>query len=251
MEDENERTVSGLNMQPLQDENGCMKTVSSEVCMEADVTITPSVTSGTPVVSCVEEPVVGTCASLGFTPSETGSCTFTFSQVLCVNIPLTFDADAYATPGDVACGSAFNQPNCENGNGNGPGCTRTRGYYANNEEETLQLLELAGGQIILGIDDQGFSLTVTASNIDAVVSGNIPEAPSPQYQQLYTQLLTANLNVLSGAGCAFATNAIMTANTFLANPTQNDPLASQLQEDLALYNEGNAEGCPDHCNNNS
>ncbi|RLQ96350.1 hypothetical protein [Falsibacillus albus] len=96
-------------------EQGCTNIVSQQVCVEAVVTITPNVTPGDPMVACVGLPTVGTtCADLGFTPSTTipGSCTTTFAQVLCVNMPLTFNADVQATPGQVGCGPAFNTPNC-------------------------------------------------------------------------------------------------------------------------------------------
>ena len=76
---------------------GYNQTVIQQVCVEAEVTITPTVIAGTPVVKCVGNPIVGGCTGLtGFTPSQTGSCTSTFGQVLFVNIPIRFDARATA-----------------------------------------------------------------------------------------------------------------------------------------------------------
>ncbi len=231
--------------QILQQVNGCTPTVSTEVCVEADVTVTPMVTPGTPVVNCIGDPFIGTCEELGFTPSPNGTCTFTVSQVLCVNVPIMFNADVEAVAGDVACGTVFNTPGCENGPG--VACTFSRGFYSNNEEAALLLLAEAGGTIILGMDMEGFSLTVTAANIDDVLEGNAPGAPSPQYAQLYSQLLTANLNVLNGATCPFATDTINLANMFLAESEQDDDVASGIQNLLELYNTGQAPGCPDEC----
>src|SRR4051794_8921609 len=93
---------------------GCTPTVSELVCVEADVTVTPTVEAGTPTVNCVGNPSTISCVNRGFTPSATGSCTFTISQVLCVNIPITFDADVVATPGQVACGPVSMGPDCPN-----------------------------------------------------------------------------------------------------------------------------------------
>ncbi|MEI4828198.1 hypothetical protein WAX78_01795 [Bacillus sp. FJAT-53711] len=125
------------------------------------------------------------------------------------------------------------------------GCTLTRGFFATHQAETLQLLAMAGGTIILGNDSLGFSTIVTAANIFDVLNGNV--GPSPQYRQLNAQLLTAKLNVLNGANCQFAQNTIALADAFLTNPIQNDVVASQIQQMLAEFNEGNAPGCPGHC----
>jgi len=237
--------VPNRNSQILQQVGGCTPTVSTEVCIEADVTVTPSVTAGDPVVNCIGDPFIGTCEDLGFTPSTNGTCTFTVSQVLCVNIPLTFQAEAVAVEGDVACGPVFNTPNCVNGPGDA--CTFSRGFFQTNEEAALLLLAEAGGEIVLGMDGEGFSLTVTAANIDVVLEGNAPEAPSQQYAQLYSQLLTANLNVINGATCPFAINTINLANMFIAESELDDDVASGIQELLELYNTGGAPGCPDEC----
>ncbi|MCZ8536484.1 hypothetical protein M9R32_04725 [Paenisporosarcina quisquiliarum] len=91
---------------------GCTPTVSAEVCVEAEVTVTPTVVALRPTVNCVGTPSLTRCRALGYTPSPTGTCTFTFSQVLCVNIPITFDATVEATRGVVACGNAFPVAGC-------------------------------------------------------------------------------------------------------------------------------------------
>ncbi|WP_433750604.1 hypothetical protein [Falsibacillus pallidus] len=238
----------------VQQEQGCTNAVSQQVCVEALVTITPTVTPGTPMVACVGLPSVGTtCAELGFTPSTTvpGSCTTSFAQVLCVTMPLTFNADVVATPGAVGCGPAFNQPNCPISTA----CTLSRGYFSNHPDETNALITAAGGSIILGEGTQGLSLTATTLNATAILSGDAPIPPTPanpplrgQYQALYAQLLAANLNVLNGAGCQFALDTIDDANTFLANsPTGGTTGAPEFTGLLDEYNLGLVENCPGPC----
>ncbi|WP_205688796.1 hypothetical protein [Bacillus sp. BHET2] len=238
----------------LQQEEGCTDIVSQQVCVEAVVTITPTVTPGEPMVTCVGLPVVGrTCADLGFTPSTTmpGSCTTTYAQVLCVNIPLTFNAEVQATPGQVGCGPASNTPNCPAPTT----CTHSIGFYQNNQEVTNALIASAGGAIILGSDNTGLSLTATTANAEDILSINAPIPPTPedppfrgQYQALYAQLLAANLNVLSGATCTFATETIESANNFLSSsPPEGLAGAPAFTSALTSYNEGTAEGCPAMC----
>ena len=83
------------------EEFACTQNVTAEVCSEATVTLTPLVTPGTPIVSCVNGPLINmSCTELpGFTPlPDTGECTFTVSQVICVTIPLDFSVDVNAEP---------------------------------------------------------------------------------------------------------------------------------------------------------
>ncbi|MCD7036342.1 hypothetical protein LRR81_19025 [Metabacillus sp. GX 13764] len=168
------------------------------------------------------------------------TCPTNFCTLLSIeNLAITFDLATHTLR--VAGMPVFNCPAFDDA------CVLTRGYYANHPDVSQQLLSQAGGQIVLGTDSQGFSFTVTSQNIIDVLSGRVPGRPSPQYQQLYTQLLTANLNVLNGAGCSFAESVINSANVFLSNPVQNNPQASAIQQQLAQYNEGDAAGCPGHC----
>jgi len=233
---------------------GCDRVVSQEVCVEASVTVVPTVRAGTPVVNCVGTPSLLRCRERNYTPSTSGQCTFNVSQVLCVNIPIHFDARATAVRGAVACGLPSTEPNCPDIPSTG--CTLSQGQFGNNETLTTQLIDSApNNQIVLGIDSLGFSFTVaTFADANLVFTNNVPspprpnpQPPVPQYNNLYIQLLAANLNVLNGATCAFAEAAITAANTFLASGVINGPMASTLQEQLAQFNEGNAIGCPGHC----
>ena len=122
----------------------CSDFTNETVCIQAEVTITPTVTVGEIESFCVGDPVIGSCQG---TPSPTGSCTFTVSQSICVQVPLTFAAQATAVPAGISCGDP----------GTGPCsaeafCTYTIGYYQNHPEYTNALITAAGGSIILGID---------------------------------------------------------------------------------------------------
>ena len=78
----------------------CPVIVHETVCVQAEVTITPQVVPGIIESFCVGEPMIGPCPG---TPVE--ECTFTVSQSICVQIPLTFSAAATAEPTGIVCGT--------------------------------------------------------------------------------------------------------------------------------------------------
>ncbi|WP_227396875.1 hypothetical protein [Jeotgalibacillus aurantiacus] len=85
----------------------CTQEVTAEVCAQATVTLTPKVEALTPVVTCINGPLINTnCEDVeGFTPfNNNGSCQFTVSQVICVTIPLDFFVDVDAFQSGGACG---------------------------------------------------------------------------------------------------------------------------------------------------
>ncbi|AYC30213.1 hypothetical protein [Paenisporosarcina cavernae] len=84
----------------------CLKQVTAEVCPQATVSLEPIVSSRTPLVSCLDGPIIGECTAVpGFTPlPNTGVCTFTVSQVICVTVPLDFSVNVNATSSGGACG---------------------------------------------------------------------------------------------------------------------------------------------------
>lgn len=224
----------------------CPTTVHDNVCISAQVTITPHVEVGEIQSFCINEAFIGSCPG---TPRP--SCSFNVSQRVCVQIPLNFSATAAVQPTGIVCDEA--QPGtCEEAGA----CTHTIGFFRNHPEVTNALIAAAGGSIILGIDSTGLSFTVNTTNANAVLSFNTPSPPAPasppfaqQYQVLYAQLLAADLNVLNGATCGFATTAIAAANTFLAaSPAGGMAGAPAVQDPLAEFNEGNGAGCPPHCN---
>mgnify|MGYP001041356202 CR=1 FL=1 len=182
------------------------------------------------------------------------TCQFTVSQNICVQIPLTFSATASAEEDGIICGVPDIGPCTGTG-----GCTLSIGAFRDNPL-TNELIEGAGGSIVLGVDDDGLSFTVTTANANDVLNFNTPSPPAPenpplaqQYQVLYAQLLAANLNVLNLQSqgveiCSFAIQAINAANNFLAtSPPGGTTGAPAFQEDLARFNSGNAPGCPLHC----
>ena len=91
--------VSDSSVEILQAPTECPAIVNETVCVQADVTITPSVVVGTIESFCVGEPVIGACPG-----TPVAECTFTVSQNICVQIPLTFSAVAAAVPTGIVCG---------------------------------------------------------------------------------------------------------------------------------------------------
>jgi len=224
------------------EEQVCETTVHENVCVQATVTITPEVTSGPSTSFCLGNPVIGSCEG-----TLRRNCVFTVSQNICVQIPLTFSATATAVPNGIVCG----EPDIGGCEGTG-GCTRTRGFFQTHDAVVTALL--AAGPIILGINDDGFSFTVTTlADAQLVFTNSVPGSPNPQYDQLYAQLLTAQLNVrnLTAQGveiCQSVLDDIAAANNLLAlDVIQPNDVVSGIQEDLAEFNEGNAPGCPVHC----
>lgn len=229
----------------------CPTIVHENVCVQGTVTITPNIQIGESMSFCLGNPMIGSCPG-----TLARNCTFTVSQNICVQIPLTFSATATAAPNGLVCGTP------ETGECVGTtACTHTIGFFRNHPDVTNALITAAGGSIILGSDNTGASFTVTTANANAVLSLNTPSPPAPssppfanQYQVLYAQLLAAKLNVLSITAlgetvCPFATAAIAAADAFLAASPSGVGMAGapDVQEPLATFNEGNAPGCPIHC----
>ena len=222
--------------------------VHETVCIQADVKINPVVTVGEIESFCVGGPNIGACSGL---ISPTNSCTFAVSQNVCIEIPLTFSALAIAEPTGIVCGTPLIGP-CPVVSG----CTFTIGYFKNHPDVTNALITKAGGSIILGVDNTGSSYTVTIANANNVLSFMTPSPPAPasgafaqQYQNLYAQLLAANLNVINGATCDNAKIAISNANSFLeTSPSGVGKAGAPLvQAPLENFNAGTATGCPGHC----
>lgn len=92
----------------------CTQNVTAEICSQATVTLTPIVTAGTPIVTCINGPLINeSCPDIeGFEPLQQGSCTFTVSQIICVTIPLDFSVDVSAVPSGGACGPVVTGDDC-------------------------------------------------------------------------------------------------------------------------------------------
>ena len=240
---------TAVNCQPAEDEvKACEDVVHENACIQATVTLAPKVDVGDIQTFCINNPVIRPCSA---TTPTTRLCRFMVSQEICVQIPLTFSADVEAVPSGISCG-APGIGECSHTTS----CTYTIGYYKNHAGVTNTLIALAGGSIILGSGSIGASYTVNCLNAIDVLSLNTPAPPIPlsrprsnQYQILYAQLLAAKLNIIRGAVCDAAAAAIAAADAFIATSVSGvgKDGAGEVQEPLAAYNEGTAEGCPYHC----
>ncbi|MDD2979869.1 MAG: hypothetical protein PHN80_07845 [Hespellia sp.] len=224
----------------------CPTTVHNNVCIDAEITIKPVVTVGEIRTYCIKEAAIGRCSG-----TISPDCSFHVRQEICVQVPLTFEADASATPIGIVCGTPDTGICNESDT-----CTRTIGYYKTHESTLAALLLEAGGSIVLGNSAAGLGYTVTTvAEAIHVLEFSIPDSALPttsvyatQYRVLYAQLLGAKLNVLAGADCSYANTAISQADHFLAaSPSEGTSGAPDYQSALAVFNEGNAEGCPEHC----
>ena len=83
----------------------------AEVCVP--VTVTPFAKAGTTTTTCCGKPTVdpsGTpCAG-----TENGVCTFTISQIICVEVPVEFGASAKVGTTHVNCLGVSSENICEN-----------------------------------------------------------------------------------------------------------------------------------------
>ncbi len=79
----------------------CDTVVFQEVCATAQVTVVPSVISLGTSVSCIGDPIInnGTCPER----FSTTNCTFTVTQIMCVRIPLRFQAHVNPITTSMAC----------------------------------------------------------------------------------------------------------------------------------------------------
>jgi hypothetical protein len=81
--------------------------------VEADITVKPIIKHGRPMVSCIESDFKPSCKYErgrtnypGNREQENcgGKCTFTVTQVICVEIPISFEVDVDVDEGIVHCG---------------------------------------------------------------------------------------------------------------------------------------------------
>lgn len=236
-----------------QEKLGCPTLVHQTVCVQGTVTITPNIDIGLSKSLCIGNPVIGGCPG-----KLVETCSFTVGQNICVEIPLRFAATATAVSDGLICDTPRIGP-CPDEPEPPTGCTYTIGYYKNHSKFTNVLITAAGGSILLG-NGGGLSYTVSTANANGVFDFNVPSPPAPssppfrnQYQVLYAQLLAAKLNVLRlvqmGAKvCSYATDAIAMADEFLSDsPPGGMAGAPSIQERLAMFNEGEAPGCPPSC----
>lgn len=178
-----------LQPNALQDENTCPTVVHENVCVQGTVTVTPSVVSGDSQSICLGNPIIGSC------PGElVKSCSFTVSQNICVQIPLTFSATATAVPNGLVCGTP-DTSNCPNGTA----CTHTIGFFRNHSDVTNALITAAGGSITLGTG-AGLSFIVNTTNANDV-----------QYSGTACTVFTSAREPISNSLCAASCSKIKCA----------------------------------------
>lgn len=74
--------------------------------VQAEVTITPLVTHGPPKVCCIDSEIKPDfdCDKWTELKEANGKCSFTLTQIFCVEIPIELDVDVAIDKGIIGCG---------------------------------------------------------------------------------------------------------------------------------------------------
>jgi hypothetical protein len=239
----------------VQQQVACTRTINQTITEAAEILVTPVITPQPAEAICT-----GPLVFLDEFPADVEQeCSIVVAQEVCVQFNVDFAAEVEAGQ----TGAIFGEPAEGECDGEALGCVFSAGFFTNNEEFTQELLDAAGGEILLGTATNGMlnGLSVVADDtnivdilgLDFTPPGNLTPPLLGQYRQLYRQLLAAQLNVtnLLEQGvepCPFAEIWIAAANDFLAaSPQGGTTGAPFLQERLRLFNTGAAPGCPDAC----
>jgi len=106
-----------VSEEPIPTPDGCVAVVTEELCLDADVDVRPFVRLGHVRTRCVSGPFVegndwfagGARKSAPDKAPSDGEravdCRFSVRQVLCVTVPLIFDANVEAVVAGVRCGT--------------------------------------------------------------------------------------------------------------------------------------------------
>lgn len=102
-------TATGLEIcgPTCAEEPSCKETFFQQTRVCVPVTVTPFATPGEATVTCCGEPVV---AQQNTCPGTDTACTFTITQELCIEIPISFGADVKTGTVKVQCGTASETP---------------------------------------------------------------------------------------------------------------------------------------------
>ena len=99
-----------LHLRP-DDENECPAVAYQAAGVCVPVTVAPYASVGTPVTTCFGDPFVTSetpsCAS-----RKNGTCTFTITQFICIEIPVYFGANASSRDAYVTCLGATSEDIC-------------------------------------------------------------------------------------------------------------------------------------------
>lgn len=109
------RKVSTLFSPGMNDDNEAV--VHQLVKVQAQVVITPLVKHGTPTVYCIAADLNQDCICDRYRGDccnirRNGECSFTLTQVLCIEIPIAFDVDVDVNGKIACCGKADLGPCC-------------------------------------------------------------------------------------------------------------------------------------------
>jgi hypothetical protein len=132
-------------------------------------------------------------------------------------------------------------------------CTLTQGYWKNHNDTVCELdpaspLCVAWPATILSLGNVSYTQAELLAIFNKPAAGN-------GLISLAHQLIAAKLNFANGAGCDEVAGAIAAADALIGNlvvpPVGTGSLAnsatSALTGALSAYNEGETEGCADHC----
>lgn len=92
---------------------GCKTVTYQSATLSVPVTVKPKVSAGDINTFCCGDPVVTPSPYKIICNSKHGSCTFTITQNICVEIPIEFSASAFMACPRVECGEVTNEM-CEN-----------------------------------------------------------------------------------------------------------------------------------------
>ena len=85
---------------------------SATVCVP--VTVDPKVNTGEVAVYCCDEPIITPFpCTLRCNPKKNGSCYYTITQNICIEIPVVFSADAFLGKPCIDCGEVTGQTVCK------------------------------------------------------------------------------------------------------------------------------------------
>ena len=86
-------------IQPYQPEDGCCNKVGTQaVAIAASLSLSPTAAMGTPTVTCQGSPTVS-CV----TDPDGTACTLTFTQQVCVSVPIRYGVSMTSGEPSIAC----------------------------------------------------------------------------------------------------------------------------------------------------
>jgi hypothetical protein len=105
----NKNNVTALQLEP----ETCTSTGYQPATVCTPVTVTPFADAGDTTTFCCGDPIItpGAAVCAG---TRNGSCTFTITQDICIEVPIEFGANAVTGDTFVECGEASAEDICAN-----------------------------------------------------------------------------------------------------------------------------------------